>query len=124
MATAWKSALTMKPMKNVALAGSNTNIQQIWKKRFSEKIEFQMHKLLNKVEKENNLKDKHDTEKDRDRLRLTRLKNVQTGQQERKSIEHNKAIAIAKKKSGKYDKDGKKINASHCSSEGVSPEVS
>ena len=25
------------------------------------------------------------------------------------------AIAIAKKKSGKYDKDGKKINASHCS---------
>ena len=36
-----------------------------------------------------------------------------------KNFAQQAAIAIAKKKSGKYDKDGKKINASHCS-EGVS----
>ena len=32
-----------------------------------------------------------------------------------KNFAQQAAIAIAKKKSGKYDKDGKKINASHCS---------
>ena len=39
--------------------------------------------LVDKQKREREqLKDKHDREKDRDRLRLTRLKNVQTGQQD------------------------------------------
>ena len=68
--------------------------------------------LVDKQKREREqLKDKHDREKDRDRLRLTRLKNVQTGQQdEGKGVNRAQqaAIAIAKKKSGKYDKDGNK----------------
>ena len=58
---------------------------------------------------------KHDREKDRDRLRLTRIKNTETGQQdEGKGVNRAQqvAIAIAKKKSGKYDKDGNKKEVS------------
>ena len=72
--------------------------------------------LVDKQKREREqLKDKHDREKDRDRLRLTRLKNVQTGQQdEGKGVSRAQqaAIAIAKKKSGKYDKDGNKKEVS------------
>ena len=121
MATAWKSALTMKPMKNVALAAEYEHPAEFDRRVFSEDRVSDALKVKQSREREQ-LKKKHDTEKDRDRLRLTRLKNVETGQQNENRAQQA-AIAIAKKKSGKYDKDGKKINASHCSSEGVSPEV-
>ena len=147
MATAWKTALTMKPMKNVALAAAyehpaemERRLEEQAKKPKSKKLRFDSplkgfpynedrvtDALKDKQSREREqLKDKQDKEKDRDRLRLTRLKNVETGQQdEGKGVSpaQQAAIAISKKKSGKYDKDGKKINASHCSSENVSPEV-
>ena len=81
---------------------------------FSEDTASDVLKAKQEREKER-LKDKHDAEKDRDRLRLTRLKNVQTGQQdEGKGVSpaQRAAIAIAKKKSGKYDKDGNKKEVS------------
>ena len=73
--------------------------------------------LKDKQEREKEqLKDKHDREKDRDRLRLTRLKNRDSDaqQDEGKSVSpaQQAAIAIAKKKSGKYDKDGNKKEVS------------
>ena len=73
--------------------------------------------LKDKQEREKEqLKDKHDREKDRDRLRLTRLKNRDSDaqQDEGKGVSRAQqaAIAIAKKKSGKYDKDGNKKEVS------------
>ena len=136
MAIAWKSALTMKPMKNTQLAAEYEHPADM-EKRLEEdkkkKLRFDnplkgfpynedrvSDALKDKQDREKEqLKKKHDTEKDRDRLRLTRLKNVQTGQQdEGKGVNRAQqaAIAIAKKKSGKYDKDGNK-------KENVSPEV-
>jgi hypothetical protein len=114
MATAWKSALTMKPMKNVALAAEYEHPAEMDRRIFSEDRVSDALKVKQTREREQ-LKKKHDTEKDRDRLRLTRLKNVETGQQNENRAQQA-AIAIAKKKSGKYDKDGNK-------KENVSPEV-
>ena len=106
MATAWKSALTMKPMKNVALAAEYEHPAEFDRRVFSEDRVSDALKVKQSREREQ-LKKKHDTEKDRDRLRLTRLKNVETGQQNENRAQQA-AIAIAKKKSGKYDKDGNK----------------
>ena len=55
-----------------------------------------------------------------DKRDLKTLKKLMTNYAKKYKIEgknfaQQAAIAIAKKKSGKYDKDGKKINASHCS---------
>ena len=109
MAKAWKAALTMKPMKNVALAAEYEHPAEMEKRLEEDRVS---DALVDKQKREREqLKDKHDREKDRDRLRLTRLKNVQTGQQdEGKGVNRAQqaAIAIAKKKSGKYDKDGNK----------------
>ena len=110
MATAWKSALTMKPMKNVALAAEYEHPAEFDRRVFSEDRVSDALKVKQSREREQ-LKKKHDTEKDRDRLRLTRLKNVETGQQNENRAQQA-AIAIAKKKSGKYDKDGNKKEVS------------
>ena len=113
MAKAWKAALTMKPMKNVALAAAYEHPAEMEKRLEEDRVS---DALVDKQKREREqLKDKHDREKDRDRLRLTRLKNVQTGQQdEGKGVNRAQqaAIAIAKKKSGKYDKDGNKKEVS------------
>lgn len=113
MARAWKTALTMKPMKNVALAAAYEHPAEMEKRLEEDRVS---DALVDKQKREREqLKDKHDREKDRDRLRLTRLKNVQTGQQdEGKGVNRAQqaAIAIAKKKSGKYDKDGNKKEVS------------
>ena len=99
----------MKPMKNVALAAEYEHPAEMEKRLEEDRV---TDALVDKQKREREqLKDKHDREKDRDRLRLTRLKNVQTGQQdEGKGVNRvqQAAIAIAKKKSGKYDKDGNK----------------
>ena len=113
MAIAWKSALTMKPMKNVALAAAYEHPIDM-EKRLYEDTASDVLKAKQEREKER-LKDKHDAEKDRDRLRLTRLKNRDSdAQQEGKGVSpaQRAAIAIAKKKSGKYDKDGNKKEVS------------
>ena len=110
MANAWKTALTMKPMKNIALAAHFEHPAEFDKRVFSEDRVSDALKDKQEREKEQ-LKDKHDREKDRDRLRLTRLKNRDDSnaqQDEGVSRAQQAAIAIAKKKSGKYDKDGNK----------------
>ena len=197
MATAWKSALTMKPMKNIALAAEyehpidmdnrlfevsltpnmlRKDFPNVWatkdtklyrvlntlisqdgfvdnrkayaknpksymdslrkiakspqkyvksfgnnfpqyinkpkpQQAFSEDTASDVLKAKQEREKER-LKDKHDAEKDRDRLRLTRLKNRDSEQEEGVNPAQQAAIAIAKKKSGKYDKDGNKKEVS------------
>ena len=111
MANAWKTALTMKPMKNVALAAEYEHPAEMEKRLEEDRV---TDALKDKQDREKEqLKDKHDREKDRDRLRLTRLKNRDNGdaqQDEGKGVSRAQqaAIAIAKKKSGKYDKDGNK----------------
>ena len=73
MAQAWKTALTMKPMKNVALAAAYEHPAEMEKRLEEDRV---TDALKDKQEREKEqLKDKHDREKDRDRLRLTRLKN-------------------------------------------------
>ena len=114
MAQAWKTALTMKPMKNVALAAEYEHPAEMEKRLEEDRVS---DALKDKQEREKEqLKDKHDREKDRDRLRLTRLKNRDSDaqQDEGKSVNpaQQAAIAIAKKKSGKYDKDGYKKEVS------------
>ena len=114
MAQAWKTALTMKPMKNVALAAEYEHPAEMEKRLEEDRVS---DALKDKQEREKEqLKDKHDREKDRDRLRLTRLKNRDSDaqQDEGKSVSpaQQAAIAIAKKKSGKYDKDGNKKEVS------------
>ena len=74
MATAWKSALTMKPMKNVALAASYEHPVDMEKRLFNEDETTDNLKDKQSREKEQ-LKIKHDREMDADRRRLTRLKN-------------------------------------------------
>jgi len=100
MASAWKTALTMKPMKNVALAAEyehpadmEKRLMEQAKKPKSKKLKFDNPlkgfpynedrvtdalKVKQDREKEQ-LKKKHDSEKDRDRLRQTRDKNRETG---------------------------------------------
>ena len=109
MANAWKTALTMKPMKNIALAAHFEHPAEFDKRVFSEDRVSDALKDKQEREKEQ-LKDKHDREKDRDRLRLTRLKNRDNDAQQDEGVSRAQqaAIAIAKKKSGKYDKDGNK----------------
>ena len=114
MATAWKTALTMKPMKNIALAAEYEHPIDMDNRLFEDRV---TDALKDKQEREKEqLKDKHDREKDRDRLRLTRLKNRDSDaqQDEGKGVSpaQRAAIAIAKKKSGKYDKDGNKKEVS------------
>lgn len=113
MANAWKTALTMKPMKNIALAAAYEHPAEMEKRLEEDRVTDALG-VKQKREREQ-LKDKHDKEKDRDRLRMTRLKNTQTGQQdEGKGVNRAQqaAIAIAKKKSGKYDEDGNKKETS------------
>ena len=77
MATAWKSALTMKPMKNVALAASYEHPVDMDKRLFNEDDTTDNLKDKQNREKEQ-LKTKHDREMDSDRRRLTRIKNRDT----------------------------------------------
>ena len=77
MATAWKSALTMKPMKNIALAASYEHPVDMEKRLFNEDDTTDNLKDKQSREKEQ-LKVKHDREMDADRRRLTRLKNRST----------------------------------------------
>ena len=77
MATAWKSALTMKPMKNIALAASYEHPVDMEKRLFNEDDTTDNLKDKQSREKEQ-LKIKHDREMDADRRRLTRLKNRST----------------------------------------------
>lgn len=110
MAKAWKTALTMKPMKNVALAAEYEHPIDMERRLEEDRV---TDALVDKQKREREqLKDKHDREKDRDRLRITRLKNVSSNQDEAVSPAQQAAIAIAKKKSGKYDKDGNKKEVS------------
>ena len=121
MAIAWKSALTMKPMKNTQLAAEYEHPADM-EKRLEEdkkkKLRFDnplkgfpynedrvSDALKDKQDREKEqLKKKHDTEKDRDRLRLTRLKNVQTGQQDEGKESTDKAKEKAKKEIDKLRK--------------------
>jgi predicted kinase len=110
MAKAWKTALTMKPMKNVALAAEYEHPIDMERRLEEDRV---TDALVDKQKREREqLKDKHDREKDRDRLRITRLKNVSSNQDEAVNPAQQAAIAIAKKKSGKYDKDGNKKEVS------------
>ena len=77
MAIAWKSALTMKPMKNVALAASYEHPVDMDKRLFNEDDATDNLKDKQNREKEQ-LKTKHDREMDSDRRRLTRIKNRDT----------------------------------------------
>ena len=77
MATAWKDALTMKPMKNVALAAEYEHPADMEKRLFNEDEATDNLKDKQAREKEQ-LKIKHDRQMDADRRRLTRLKNRST----------------------------------------------
>ena len=77
MATAWKSALTMKPMKNLALAAEYEHPIDMEKRLFNEDEATDNLKDKQAREKEQ-LKIKHDRQMDADRRRLTRLKNRST----------------------------------------------
>ena len=77
MATAWKAALTMKPIKNIALAASYEHPIDMDKRLFNEDDTTDNLKDKQSREKEQ-LKIKHDREMDADRRRLTRLKNRST----------------------------------------------
>ena len=77
MAQAWKAALTMKPMKNIALAASYEHPIDMDKRLFNEDDTTDNLKDKQSREKEQ-LKVKHDREMDADRRRLTRLKNRST----------------------------------------------
>ena len=77
MAQAWKAALTMKPMKNIALAASYEHPIDMEKRLFNEDDTTDNLKDKQSREKEQ-LKIKHDREMDADRRRLTRLKNRST----------------------------------------------
>ena len=77
MATAWKDALTMKPMKNVALAAEYEHPIDMEKRLFNEDETTDNLKDKQAREKEQ-LKIKHDRQMDADRRRLTRLKNRST----------------------------------------------
>ena len=77
MAIAWKSALTMKPMKDIALAASYEHPIDMDKRLFNEDDTTDNLKDKQSREKEQ-LKVKHDREMDADRRRLTRLKNRST----------------------------------------------
>ena len=95
MAKAWKVALTMKPMKNVALAAEyehpaemerriqmKENIKQSSPERKSFKQyseDAQTDQLKDRQEREKEqLSKKHDAENDKDKLRLTRKSNAKT----------------------------------------------
>jgi len=95
MAKAWKVALTMKPMKNVALAAEyehpaemerriqmKENIKQSSTERKSFKQyseDAQTDQLKDRQEREKEqLAKKHDAENDKDKLRLTRKSNAKT----------------------------------------------
>ena len=77
MATAWKTALTMKPMKNIALAAEYEHPIDMEKRLFNEDEATDNLKDKQAREKEQ-LKIKHDRQMDADRRRLTRLKNRST----------------------------------------------
>ena len=77
MATAWKAALTMKPMKNIALAASYEHPIDMDKRLFNEDDTTDNLRDKQSREKEQ-LKIKHDREMDADRRRLTRLENRST----------------------------------------------
>ena len=77
MATAWKDALTMKPMKNVELAAAYEHPADMDKRLFNEDEATDNLKDKQAREKEQ-LKIKHDRQMDADRRRLTRLKNRST----------------------------------------------
>jgi predicted kinase len=77
MAKAWKSALTMKPMKNVALAAAYEHPVDMDNRLFNEDRATDALKQKQEREREQ-LKSKQDKENDRDRLRITRQKNTET----------------------------------------------
>ena len=77
MAIAWKSALTMKPMKDIALAASYEHPIDMDKRLFNEDDTTDNLKDKHNREKQQ-LKTKHDREMDSDRRRLTRIKNRDT----------------------------------------------
>tara|TARA_B100000035_G_C20996530_1_gene552782 strand:- start:292 stop:1611 length:1320 start_codon:yes stop_codon:yes gene_type:complete len=130
MAKAWKSALTMKPMKNTALAAEyehpaemERRLMEQAKKPKSKKLKFDnplkgfpynedrvTDALKDKQDREKEqLKKKHDAEKDRDRLRQTRDKNRETQPTESVSPEvmktKEKIYKDLKKKKKYFDKE-------------------
>lgn len=77
MASAWKDALTMRPMKNIALAAHFEHPAEFDKRLFNE--DERTDNLRDKQDREKEqLKVKHDREMDADRRRITRDKNRQT----------------------------------------------
>ena len=130
MAQAWKIALTMKPMKNTALAAEyehpaemERRLMEQAKKPKSKKLRFDTplkgfpynedrvtDALKDKQEREKEqLRKKHDSEKDRDRLRQTRDKNRETQPSESVSPEvmktKEKIYKDLKKKKKYFDKE-------------------
>ena len=130
MAKAWKTALTMKPMKNTALAAEyehpaemERRLMEQAKKPKSKKLKFDnplkgfpynedrvTDALKDKQEREKEqLRKKHDAEKDRDRLRQTRDKNRETQPTESVSPEvmktKEKIYKDLKKKKKYFDKE-------------------
>tara|TARA_E500000331_G_scaffold213320_1_gene204586 strand:+ start:392 stop:1804 length:1413 start_codon:yes stop_codon:yes gene_type:complete len=104
MATAWKSALTMKPMKNVALAAAYEHPIDMDNRLFSEDRVTDALGDKQKREREQ-LKDKHDKEKDRDRMRITRQKNVQTEESKEVLATKEKIYKDLKKKREYFEKE-------------------
>ena len=130
MAQSWKTALTMKPMKNTALAAEyehpaemEKRLMEQAKKPKSKKLRFDnplkgfpynedrvTDALKDKQEREKEqLRKKHDAEKDRDRLRQTRDKNRETQPTESVSPEvmktKEKIYKDLKKKKKYFDKE-------------------
>jgi len=103
MANAWKTALTMKPMKNVALAAEYEHPAEMEKRLEEDRVTDALG-VKQKREREQ-LKDKHDKEKDRDRMRITRQKNVQTEESKEVLATKEKIYKDLKKKRDYFEKE-------------------
>ena len=103
MANAWKTALTMKPMKNVALAAAYEHPAEMEKRLEEDRVTDALG-VKQKREREQ-LKDKHDKEKDRDRMRITRQKNVQTEESKEVLATKEKIYKDLKKKRDYFEKE-------------------
>ena len=103
MANAWKTALTMKPMKNVALAAAYEHPAEMEKRLEEDRVTDALG-VKQKREREQ-LKDKHDKEKDRDRMRITRQKNVQTEESKEVLATKEKIYKDLKKKREYFEKE-------------------
>jgi len=111
MAQAWKTALTMKPMKSTQLAAEYEHPIDMEKrlemksfKGYSEDVQSDNLKDRQKREREQ-LKTKHDNENDRDALRLTRKANAKTEVSDAIMATKEKILKDLKKKKEYFKKE-------------------